>query len=62
MQGRTRDAEVEYGRVDMGAGGRGSEVNRESDGDTHALPHEKQTASEKLLYSTGDSAQSSVVT
>ena len=41
MQGRDRDSDVEYGRVDMGAGGRGSEVNPESKRDIHALPHEK---------------------
>ena len=60
LQGRNRDTDEENGRVDTG--GRGGGVNWEIRTDTFTLPCGKQIASGKMLYSTGSSAQGSVVT
>ena len=56
-----RDADIENGHVDTVGGGEGG-TNWEMRIDIYTLPCVKQTASGKLLYSTGSSARCSVVT
>ena len=61
MQGRNRDADVENGYVDTG-GDREGGMNWGIGTDIYTLPYIKYIASGKSLYSTGSSAQSSVMT
>ena len=59
LQGRNRDANVASGLVGTGRGKGG--MNCESSIDIYALPHVKQLASAKLLYSTVSSARCAVM-
>ena len=61
MQGRNRDADIEKGLMDM-AGEEDSGTNRESSTDMYTPACVKQTASGKLLHSTGSPAGCSVMT
>ena len=61
MQGRTGDADIENGLVDIVAEGK-SGMNGESSTDIYTLPCVKQTAGEKLLYETGSPAWPSLMT
>ena len=54
--------DVENGHVDMGQGEGEAWMNWEIRIDIYALPHVKYIANGNLLYSTGSSAQCSVVT
>ena len=59
MQGRNRDIDIVNGHVDLeGEGGTSWEIRI----DIYTLPWVKQTASGKLLNSTGSSALYSVMT
>ena len=61
MQGRNRDSDIQNRLVDIAGEGEGV-TNLECGTDIYTLPCVKQTANEKLLYSTRSSVWCSVMT